>query len=118
MSMSEHNLGSGQYLDETFDFEVDTTGDIRASDGIEEVEKDLSFQMAITLSQFLGEQPTQEVEAEIKRMAYRVGIADVRVANIDRTNITVNWSNDMKQFDVGLPLTIETGEEYELVFEV
>lgn len=116
--MPEENLGSGQYLDEDLDFEVDTTGDIRASDGQEELEKDLSFQMIISLSQFLGEPPTAEVESEIKRMAYRVAVADVRISGVNRAEIDVEWAESMKQFDVSVPVTTNTDEEHELVFEV
>lgn len=116
--MSEEELGSGQYLDQNLDFEVDTTGDIRASDGIDEVEKDLAVQMIFSLSDFLGQQPTAETEADIKRVAYRVAIADIRVSSVDRENITVEWMREGREFDVTVPLAVETGEEYELVFNV
>lgn len=115
--MSE-NLGSGIYLDKSLDFDIDETGDIRDANGIEEVEKDLSFQMIFSLSQYIGEAPTPEVEAEIKRTTYRVAIADVRVSSVERESIAVNWAEDMKQFDVEVPTTVDTGEEYELVFEI
>lgn len=116
--MSEENLGSGQYLDETLDFEVDTTGDIRASDGLEELEKDLAFQMIISLSQFLGEPPTPETEADIRRMAYRVAAADIRISFVARDNITVEWNHNSREMEVSVPVTTNTDEEYELVFNV
>lgn len=116
--MSEDNLGSGQYLDQNLDFEVDAGGDIQTSSGIDELQKDLAVQMIVSLSQFIGESPTPETEADIKRMAYRVAIADVRVSSVNRENITVEWIGGMKKFDVEVPLTTDTDEEYELVFNV
>lgn len=116
--MSESNLGSGQYLDNNLDFQIDTTGDIKASEGVDELEKDLSVQMIFALSQFIGESPTPETEADIKRMAYRAAIADVRVSSVNRENITVEWMDSMKKFDVTVPLTTNTAEQYELIFNL
>lgn len=116
--MSEENLGAGQYLDEDLDFEVGPTGDIRTTSGVEELQKDLAFQMIISLSQFLGEPPTPETESEIKRMAYRVAFADLRVTGVDRNNIIVEWNHRSDAMEVTVPLTTDTGEEQELVFEV
>jgi len=118
MSMSEEELGAGQYLDQNLDFSVDETGDVRSAYGIEELEKDLSFQMIASLSQFLGERPTPELEADIKRMAYRVAAADVRVSAVDRQGIDVEWEESMKQMNVSMSVTTTVDEEYSLVFNV
>lgn len=116
--MSEEELGAGQYLDQNLDFEIDETGDVRSAFGGAELEKDLSFQMIASLSQFLGERPTPELEADIKRMAYRVAAADVRVSTVDRGNITVEWNYNSREMELTVPVTTNTDEEYELVFEV
>jgi hypothetical protein len=118
MSMSEEELGAGQYLDQTLDFEIDETGDVRGAFGGAELEKDLSFQMIASLSQFLGEQPTPELESDIKRMAYRVAAADVRVSFVDRQTIEVEWEESMKQMNVSMSVTTIVDEEYSLVFDV
>lgn len=116
--MAEENLGAGQYLDQNFDFDIDTTGDIRAASGLNELEKDLSVQMAFTLSEFLGEPPTNETEAEVKRTVYRVAIADVRVSSVDQENIVVEWSRRLRELQIEVSVTTVTDDEYDMVFNV
>jgi hypothetical protein len=116
--MSEENLGSGQFLDQSLDLEVGSTGDIKTVSGREELEKDLAFQMIFSLEPYTGQPPTPEIEAEVKRIAYRVAIADVRVTAVDRENITVNWNTREKELDATVPVTTTTDEQYDLVFNV
>lgn len=116
--MSEENLGAGPYLDKSFDFDIDGTGDIRASEGLSELEKDLALYMAVELEDFLGRPPTPETSAEVKRAVYRTAIADVRISSVERESISVEWNNRNKKLVVSIPVTTTANEEYELVFDV
>lgn len=42
--------GSGIYLDENFDWEVDTSGDVRGDTGVSELQKDLAFNVVRALA--------------------------------------------------------------------
>lgn len=116
--MSEQNLGSGIFLDEQLDLSVGTTGDLLTVDGIDELEKDLAVQMIQSMQQYLGKTPTNTTEAEAKRTAYRTAIADVRISSVDRENIVVEWQNRTQNLRVDVPVTTNTDEEYNLVFNV
>lgn len=116
--MSEDNLGSGPSLDEDLDFEIDETGDIRSSSGMEELQKDLSFQMMIALSQFIGENPTPELNVEVRRKVYRVAVSDERISSVDRKKINVEWYNHSQELTVSVPVTTTENATYEMVFGV
>lgn len=116
--MTEENLGSGIYLDNELDFSADRSGDLRTSSGADELEKDLSFQMIISISQFLGQPPTPSVKTDVSQMASFVAEADTRISSVDRGNITVSFRNEGKEILMTVPVTTNTNENYELVFNV
>lgn len=116
--MTEENLGSGIYLDELFDFEVDQTGDVLSTDGIDELEKDLAVQMKFNLRQFLGEVPSSQLNAEVRRTVAQIAIADNRIVSVDRNNIDVEWKERTKKLVVSMSIVTNTNEKYNLVFNV
>lgn len=115
-------LGRGPYLDELLDFEVDPTGDIRATpDGSEELQKDLAFQMIIALDDTEGLPATANTRAKIKSRARAVALSDVRIDSVDIENTTVQEVDidepGAARFRIVLPV-VASDEEQELVFEV
>jgi hypothetical protein len=76
------SFGSGPSLDENFDLEVGSTGDVAVSSGIEELHKDLSLQLSVGLQEFVGATPTPTIEAEAVSRAKDIMEADVRVDRV------------------------------------
>jgi len=111
------NFGSGPSLDQQLDFSVDVTGDILSENGIEELKKDLAFQMIINLSQYLGAGPSGNIETQVAGTAKRVALADERVSSVSDDKTIVEFSDDREELTVHL--TVRTvGGESELVFNV
>lgn len=114
--MAEDNLGAGLYLDQTLDFGVGSTGDLRYEEGSSELEKDLSFQLLIILDDLRGQPLTPETEAKIKSRTVDTITSDVRVDDLDRGSMQVAKPN-------GESLVIQTyvragGERQQLVLNV
>lgn len=116
--MTEEELGSSQKLDQSFDFVIDSTGDIDSTIGLDELEKDLSVQMAFYLSVYLGEPPTNQTKAEVRRTVSNVAIADARIVDVDQENIVVEWDRGLRELTVEVSVTTITNTEYDLVFNV
>jgi hypothetical protein len=114
--MVETQLGAGVFLDETLDFDVDETGDLRGEEGLEELAKDLSFQLILVLEGTRGKTLTTEREAEIKSLTEDTLLSDSRVQNVDSSSISISRAD---RNTVRLSLnTIALGDERELVFEI
>lgn len=110
-------FGSGIHLDSQFDFSVDPSGDLQAERGLDELQKDLAFQMVINLNKFLGKPPSGNLEARVATTAERVAEVDSRIDFV-RTELTeVSYSNDRQEITVKITADTETGEQ-ELVFDV
>lgn len=109
--------GGGIFLTKDWDFEVNNTGDIRTISGLDELEKDVAFQLASNLDQFIGSRITNEQANDIAIETQQQLSADPRIAAV--LDLTV-------QFPDGDPDTVEViatvrdteGDEQELVFEV
>lgn len=115
--MSE-NFGSGIYLDEDFDFSVDETGDTRSTSGTNELEKDLSVNLAITLDQFIGAPLTGNTETKASDRTIRTVLADDRVRNVVNDSVSVSSDENLRKIDVELSVITNSGEEQELVFTI
>jgi len=110
-------LGSGPALDQYLDLDIDATGDLRSASGVSELEKDLSFQMIINLSRYLGSAPTGNLETQVAGTAKRVALADERVSSVSDDKTVVEFSEDREELTVRL--TVRTvGGQSELVFNV
>lgn len=85
------DLGAGPVLDEKFDFRVDSRGDVDTDSGIDELAKDLSYNIYPRLEGFLGSIPSDTNE-EIE-IAVRTTIqSDPRVRTI--RNLQVQHDRD------------------------
>lgn len=112
------NLGSGVRLDKDFDISIDRTGDVETVSGLNELEKDLSMQMAFSLNQFVGAPPSDDTRSSAKRVVAQVLNADERIQRIVTGSITVEWSGPKRrQIDVGATV-VASEQEQELVFRV
>jgi hypothetical protein len=96
------DLGSGAALDKNFDFSVDETGDIEASYGFDELEKDLAFKMAINLQQFLGQTPTGGTIAKVSNIARRVAQNDPRINAVPTDQLSVSFSDELQEITIEL----------------
>lgn len=82
--MSNRQLGSGLALDEHWDLYVEEkSGDLASSSGIEELGKDLAFQIARILTPVTGTYINDGQVADIEIAVRKVITADPRVAEIN-----------------------------------
>lgn len=110
-------LGRGQYLDASLDFDISNTGDIRATqDGTSELQKDLAFQLVIVLGDFQGQRLTPELKSRIKGTTVDVILSDSRVRDVDRGSITASQTS-RNSVRIGAPVFTRNGRQ-ELVFEI
>jgi len=114
--MAEENLGSGLFLDQSLDFDPSSTGDLRTVSGSEELEKDLSFQLIIILSDSIGQPITPATRSEIRSLAVDTITSDSRVDSIDRGSIELT-KPDRETIRLQAVVTAG-GETRELVFNL
>lgn len=110
-------FGSGLYLDQSLDFDVGPTGDLRTVDGVDELEKDLSVQMVASLQQYLGQPPTSNLDAQIFRTASDIATADTRVSSVIRSESTISFSQDRESITILLAARTTSGTQ-QLIFEI
>lgn len=110
-------FGAGVYLDEQLDFSVDSTGDLEGESGVDELQKDLAFQMVISLSKYLGQPPSGNLNEKISGTARRVAEIDSRVDFVDSRKTEVSFSTDRQE--ITLKMVVETNDvEQQLIFDV
>jgi hypothetical protein len=114
--MPEDSLGSGLYLDQTLDFDINTTGDLRSSSGSAELEKDLSFQLLIILDGVKGQPLTPALRADVKDLTTNTLLSDSRVQSVDQGSMQVSKPNP-EAIRINAVVTA-LGTEQELVFRV
>ncbi len=119
--MSEELYGNGVYLDENFDFELGPSGDLRMSRGLSELEKDLSFQMVISLSPLIGMRATKNFEVKLRDRATKVALADERIESVEKDNVVVRETTELSaqniEYEIVLPV-FASGEQQQLVFNL
>lgn len=115
--MSDDNLGAGTALDQNFDFSTDPTGDLSATTGKQELQKDLSVLMAQNLQEYLGQPPTTETKVEIKADAIDIALSDVRVIGVNRENVSVEIV-DRQEISLSLPVVTNTEQQYTFIFNL
>ena len=114
--MSERSLGSGLYLDKSLDFDPNTTGDLRTVSGSDELQKDLAFQLLITLDEFIGPPLTPATRADIKDLTIDTILSDSRVDSIDRGSLTIGKPD---RHSIRLQVVVFADDErQELVFNL
>jgi len=115
--MTEDRLGSGPDLDKNFDFRINTVGDIASTSGVSELEKDLSIQMVLSLSDYLGEPAKSNVKNKVAGTAENVALLDSRVQSVDKTKTDVEIDRQNDQIDVKIFAQTADGQN-ELVFNI
>lgn len=110
------DLGGGVALDENWDFSVNGRGDLSQVTGINELEKDIAFNVARSLQRVLGDRTANYTE---KRIEVNTSTALNDDPRIDRvTTLSAREvRNDPNKYEV--VADVETAEgPFELVFEV
>lgn len=87
--MTSDELGSGLSLDQSFDFEIASDGDLRAVSGFDELNKDLGFQLTIILGDLKGQPLTPDVRGEIKSLTIDTLSSDERVLSVNESGIRI-----------------------------
>lgn len=82
-------LGAGFFLDQTLDFGISSSGDLRASRGEDELNKDIGFQLKIVLGEIKGQPLTPDVKGEIKSLTVDTLRSDIRVLSVREGQIKV-----------------------------
>lgn len=115
--MSEDSLGRGLYLDEFLDLSTNTTGDIQTTtDGSEELQKDLAFQLILVTDDLIGQRATKEVVAQLKDRAINVAQSDNRVQAVDKGSVDVEQTG-RESYRVTM-FVVTQDDEQELVFNL
>lgn len=84
--MSE--LGSGPSLDEQWDLYVDeSSGDIAISNGSEELRKDLAFNVAIFLQDFVGDYISDGKRSDIRIGVRNIVLSDSRIDQVNSVRV-------------------------------
>jgi hypothetical protein len=82
-------LGAGPALDQSMDFSITPDGDIAASRGEEELNKDLAFQLIIILDDLSGQQLSPDTRGQIKSLTVDTINSDTRVESVSRGSVQV-----------------------------
>lgn len=114
--MSEE-YGAGVALDRSLDFVVDHTGDIKSSFGLDELEKDLAFQMQRYLSDYLGQPVTNNLRSQVRADVSAIAAADNRIESALKEDVSVEWNERRRKIEISMIVTAND-EEQRLVFEV
>lgn len=112
--MSEE-LGGGIYLDPDFDFEVDSTGDLRTSTDLDELGKDISFNVATELQGELGRRVDTTTQKRINLIVQNELIEDPRIGSINDVTVRQLLPNDGYEVVANCNTV---GRTVELIFEV
>jgi len=113
-------FGKGLSLDENFDLQLSSVGDIDSAEGIDELQKDLAVQVAFTLRNIIGQPDSPELASEIRSRSRKVIEADERVNEVIRGSISIQRF-DRRRSDVRYSISVNVSTKdgiQELVFEV
>jgi hypothetical protein len=112
-------FGAGFALDESLDFDITPTGDLRGEKGLAELQKDISFQLHFFLQRFLGEQPIEETKKEVLAEVEDVVTRDSRVSRfVDEGSSVSFFGNRNTGIRVTISLVTAGNESYAFVVEV
>ena len=110
--------GSGPSLDENFDLGVNETGDLKSVDGVEELHKDLAFQLQYSLETYIGAGQNTNVETNALTTAIRVLNADSRVDRVIESTSGASLTEDGRTLTITMNYITNDGEEQRFVYEV
>lgn len=114
--MSEE-FGSGIALDEQFDLSVGATGDLETVSGVEELQKDLSFQLTQELQEYLGSPSSSSLVAQVSNTTKNVLNADSRIDSVNSESISVSIDSANRNISISVT-AVASGEVQELVFNI
>lgn len=113
MFMSE--LGAGVALNQHWDFDVDESGDIATAVGLEELQKDVAFNISRSLETMLGRRIDTSTSRRIAIAVEDEFAADPRISTIN--DVSVNRIDMTDRFEV--VANVDSGDgPFDLVFEV
>lgn len=113
------NLGDGIYLtsnsdiNPSWDLEVDASGDIRTTSGIDELSKDTAYQSAINIEPEIGSRITPTVQNRLQSRVRDAFDAESRITSVISLNVR-EIGNDAVEITARVQAN---DEEVELVFE-
>lgn len=111
-------LGAGIALDEDLDVSVGSTGDLKNESGVDELRKDLAFNMILSLQQYLGSPPGGNLEEKVAATAYRVALADSRIESVDKGATVVRFFDSREELELIITASTVGAGEQELVFNL
>jgi hypothetical protein len=115
--IQEQNIGGGIALNKDFDLMIDDTGDIKTITGVDEVKKDISYNITENLQEILGKPKTKESAYEAKRVCYDTVDSYANVGGIEA--IRIGFGNIVDDFDLAIEMIITINDEQkELVVTV
>lgn len=109
------DYGAGWSLDEQFDLDLDpASGDLKYSEGDDELIKDLSLNLTRALDPAVGAVMTDGQQADVRNYAERVMRADPRVESA-QASVTFETREDTLLVDAEITTSSETIEK---IFEI
>lgn len=109
------DFGAGPYLTRDLDFQVTTTGDLRVSRGVDELEKDIALQSLIKLDGIQGRRQTPKTRSVIKSRLKTVFNQEPRIERI--IDIRVRFLQDLDTVQIAAQVVADNTEQ-ELVFTI
>lgn len=109
------DFGAGIALSEDWDFEIDSTGDIKTVSGQTELQKDVAFNVARNLQDVLGRRMDNATSKRIEISVQNVLVNEVRIDEVLSVDVRRIEMSDM--FEV-VAEAVATDERVELVFTV
>lgn len=107
------DLGAGPVLDEYFDFQVDGRGDVDTDSGVDEIAKDLSYNLQPLLMRYLGTIPGTTGDGNIEAVVQTSLQSDPRV----RSAMNIDIQHDADGIAVSADIITAEGS-FEFVEEV
>lgn len=111
------DFGAGVSLNEDWDFQVDSSGDLATVSGEQELQKDVAFNVARNWGDSIGRRVDSATQKRIQVTARDVLLNDPRIESI--TNLDVRRIEDnLNQFEVVATVNTFVDGTFDLVFEV
>lgn len=110
--------GAGPTLDEDLDFSIDPTGDIESLGGLTELEKDLGWQLKVSLRRFEGESSNTNVESKAQDTAEKVAEADGRITTVDSRRSDAVVKDNGRTIEVTLVVNTINEERMKFIYQV
>jgi hypothetical protein len=107
--VQDKNLGGGIALNKDFDLEIDSRGDIKTVTGVEEVKKDLAYNMAEALQDIVGNSKDTDTAYETKRVCEETVDSYDNVSNIK--SLRVEFGSFSDSYDISVGFIVQINDE-------